>query len=110
MPTQRNPLRILTPERELEIRTLLGFADIGFEDEIAVALRCSGRTIQRLELPYVVIGNRRLYDLRRAAEKLRRLARIGTPGPDDAAEGDLPPAVRRRRQREREREFEDSPA
>ena len=98
-PISSYPLR---PEREREIRELLGLADTGFEDEIAEVLRCSTRTVQRLDLPYTVIGNKRLYDLRVAAEKLRRLARIGTPSPDDAEEGDLPPAARHRRRLERE--------
>ena len=38
-PTQRNPLHALTPEREREIRQLLGLADLAFEDEIAIALQ-----------------------------------------------------------------------
>jgi hypothetical protein len=92
----------LTQERESELRKLLGLDATGFEDELAAVLRCSGRTVQRLELPFVVVGNKRLYDLRVAAVKLRRLARIGTPGPDDLAEGALPPAVRHRRRGERE--------
>jgi hypothetical protein len=94
--------RNLTPEREAELRKLLGLDASGFEDEIAAVLRCSTRTIQRYDLPYVVVGNKRLYDLRRAAERLHQVARIGTPGPDDAAEGDLPPAVRHRRRLARE--------
>ena len=92
----------LTPEREAELRKLLGLDATGFEDELAAVLRCSTRTIQRYDLPYILVGNKRLYDLRRAADRLRELARIDTPSPDDAAEGDLPPAVRHRRRLERE--------
>jgi hypothetical protein len=99
---QLRPDRKLTPEREAELRKLLGLEGTGFEDELAEALRCSTRTIQRYGLPYTVIGNKRLYDLRGAGEKLRQIARIGTPGPDDDAEGDFPPAVRHRRRVERE--------
>jgi hypothetical protein len=107
---QQPKARNLTPERESELRKLLGLDATGFEDELAAVLRCSGRTVQRLELPFLVVGNKRLYDLRIAAEKLRRLARIGTSGPDDAAEEALPPAVRHRRRMQREREANDAPA
>ena len=91
MTTEPTPSRKLTPERERELREQLGIAGTAFEEELAEALHCSGRTVQRLDLPYWVIASRRLYDLRGAAEKLRQLARIGTPGPDDTAEGDLSP-------------------
>lgn len=87
----------LTPEREAELRKALGLADTATEDEIAEVLGCSTRTIQRYELPYIVIAGKRLYHLPRAGEKLRHIARISTPTPDDDAEGDLPPAVRHRR-------------
>jgi hypothetical protein len=100
--TTQPKVRTLTPEREAELRKQLGLDATGFEDELAQVLRCSTRTIQRYDFPYLVVGNRRLYDLRRAAEKLQQVARISTPGPDDAAEGDLPPAVRHRRRVERE--------
>ena len=103
MTTQSKQGRKLTPEREAELRRLLGLENTGFEDEVAELLRCSTRTVQRAELPYIVIpGGRRLYDLRAAGEKLRQIARLSTPGPDDDAEGDLPPAVRHRRRVERE--------
>jgi hypothetical protein len=104
VPTQpKSTDRKLSPEREAELRKLLGLADTAFEDELAAVLRCSPRTVQRCELPFIVIpGGRRLYDLRGAAKKLHRIARISTPEPDDAAEGDLPPAVRHRRRIDRE--------
>ena len=101
-PTQRNPLHGPTPEREREIRDLLGLAGLAFEDELAIALRCSPRTVQRLDLDYAVVGNKRLYDLRIAAEKLRQITRIGASNAADLEEGALPPAVRHRRRLERE--------
>ncbi len=92
----------LTPEREAELRRLLGLEYTATEDELAELLHCSTKTVQRADLPYIVIpGGRRLYDLRAAGAKLRRIARAGAPGPDDA-EGDLPPAVRYRRRIERD--------
>jgi hypothetical protein len=37
---------------------------LAFEDEIAEALNCSRRTVQRLRLPFVRVGMRRAYSLR----------------------------------------------
>lgn len=96
-----NPDRKLTPEREAELRRRLGLEDTAYEHELAEVLRCSTRTVQRIEFPYFVIAGKRVYDLRGAAEKLHRIARI-TAEPDGAVEGDLPPAVRHRRRLERE--------
>jgi hypothetical protein len=90
----------LTPERERQIREMLGLAEVGFEDELASVLRCSTRQVQRYALPYWVIGNKRFYDLRRSAEKLWQIARIGTPRAS--------PAVRTRR-KGRERETAEPP-
>ena len=108
------PDRKLSPERERELRELLGLSDVCLEHELAQVLECSTRTVQRLALPYVVIGNRRFYDLPRSAERLRQLARLGTPTPDDDADGRLAPAVRHRlrmqRDAERDQLMEHAPA
>jgi hypothetical protein len=101
-PVTTPPAAKLTPDREREIREQLGLADTAFETEIAAALHCSVRTVQRFELPHRVIAGHRLYDLPASAEQLRRISRTGTPTPDDVAEGSLPPAVRHRRRLERE--------
>jgi hypothetical protein len=54
--------------------------DIAFEEEMADALDCSRRTVQRLGLPYVRIGKRRGYSVSRAREELkRRIAQGGGP-------------------------------
>jgi hypothetical protein len=110
MTTQPKLDRKLTSEREREIRELLGLADTAFEDELATVLHCSTRTIQRFDLPYTVIGSKRIYDLPGSGERLRHIARIGTPGSDDAAEGALPPAVRHRLRMQREPGGTDPPA
>ena len=48
--------------------------------------------MQRLDLDYTVVGNKRLYDLRIAAEKLRQITRISASDVADLEEGALPPA------------------
>ena len=70
-PPELSPGKRLTREREREIRELLGLQESCLEYELAEVLDCSQRTVQRLDLPYRVIGGRRFYDLRGAAERLR---------------------------------------
>jgi hypothetical protein len=45
-----------------------------YEEEIAAALDCSRRTVQRLNLPFKRIGKRRTYSISEAREALRRHA------------------------------------
>lgn len=93
MAAEPKPERRLTPEREAELRRLLGLDDTAFEEEIAQTMRCSTRTVQRFELPYIVLAGKRWYILHAAAAKLRRIARIRAPGADNP-EGDLSRGVR----------------
>jgi hypothetical protein len=58
-------------EREREIRDLLGLGNTASTEELAAALRCSDRTVQRLGLPYRLVAGRRAYDLSAAAKRLR---------------------------------------
>lgn len=54
---------------EIRARLLEGLAT---DVELAEALGVSVRTVYRLELPYVKVANRRLYDVAKAREKLMR--------------------------------------
>jgi hypothetical protein len=45
---------------------------VAFEDEVAKALNCSRRTVQRLGLPFVRIGKRRGYLVSGAHDEIRR--------------------------------------
>jgi hypothetical protein len=103
MPTAEPfPGKRLTREREREIRELLGLQESCLEYELAEVLDCSQRTVQRLDLPYRVIGGRRFYDLRAAAERLRT---------QREREGEAPPLMHGRRlQREREAADEEADA
>jgi hypothetical protein len=94
--TEPTPNRKLTPERERELREDLGITATAFEEELAAVLHCSGRTIQRMDLPYWVIAGRRIYDLRGSADRLREIARITASSSDESIDGSLPPAVRHR--------------
>ena len=52
--------------------------NIAFEEEVANALNCSRRTVQRLGLAFVRIGKRRGYLVSKAHEELKsRLAQEG---------------------------------
>jgi hypothetical protein len=96
MPT-KTPFRLtMTPDRERELREQLGIAATAFEEELAAILHCSGRTIQRMALPYSVIAGRRIYNLRGSADRLREIARITASSSDEVIDGSLPPAVRHR--------------
>lgn len=46
--------------------------DSAFEEEIAEALACSRRTVQRFELPYDRVGQRRVYSISGSRTRLRR--------------------------------------
>jgi hypothetical protein len=48
-----------------------------FENEIAEALNCSGRQVQRLHLPFVKIGIRHVYDVPGSRDVLRRRSSAG---------------------------------
>ena len=51
-----------------------------FEDEVAAALNCSRRYVQKLGLPYRKSGDVRIYDIAGAREVIQRLLRppVGT--------------------------------
>ena len=59
--------------------------DQAFEEEIAAALACSRRTVQRLNLPYVKVGTRRIYIVSGSRDVLQRL-----PPPEPLPEPNLP--------------------
>jgi hypothetical protein len=70
VPTKVHP-RTVTAEREREIREVLGIAGTATTEELAIALRCSDRTVLRLGLPYRMVAGKRAYDLRAAKERLQ---------------------------------------
>jgi hypothetical protein len=67
------------PGRSERLRDEL-LPDQAFEEEIAAALACSRRTVQRLNLPYVKVGTRRIYIVSGSRDVLQRL-----PPPEAAA-------------------------
>jgi hypothetical protein len=97
----------VTPERERELREQLGLADTATVEELAAILGCSTRTVERMELPYWIFANRRIYDLSGAAKRLRELRAITASTADDEA---LPPGARYRLRLQREREAEGADA
>jgi hypothetical protein len=59
------------PSRAERLRDEL-LPDQAFEEEIAAALACSRRTVQRLNLPYVKVGTRRIYIVSGSRDVLQR--------------------------------------
>lgn len=55
--------------------TRFGELDVPSEAELAAAWDISERTVQRLALPFVLIGRHRYYPWPRVVEELRRRAR-----------------------------------
>lgn len=49
------------------------FPDGALEEEIAQAINCSPRQVQRLNLPYKKLGTKRVYDVSGARNIVRRL-------------------------------------
>jgi hypothetical protein len=110
VPTRTLIRQPMSPERERELREQLGITDTATAEELAAILRCSIRTVERLDLPYWIVANRRIYDLRGSAKRLRELRNITASTADGGAEGALPPGARYRLRLQREREAEDEPA
>ena len=76
-PTPPNPSRVDRLRDEL-------FPNGALEGEMAVALDCSERQVQRLLLPFWKLGTKQIYNVPGSREVLRRRHSI------NAAEGDPP--------------------
>ena len=74
--TTQPKVRTLTPEREAELPRSWGWMPLASRTNSPRYCAAPPAQINGTDFPYLVVGNRRLYDLRRAAEKLQQVARI----------------------------------
>ena len=72
MPDEDIPLSERRNTRVERIRDEL-LPDGALEEEIAQAINCSPRQVQRLNLPYKKLGAKRVYDVSGARDIVRRL-------------------------------------
>lgn len=75
MPSHRRPKPIptLSPERARELREALGLADMATGPELAAALNCGERTIDRLGARSEMIAGTRRYSISGTARRLREV-------------------------------------